>query len=601
MNVITANRDSIRLAHLLMRQERRQSDAQLLSRFHQHLDSAAFAELMKRHGPLVYGACRRILRDASDVDDAFQATFLVLLRKAGHLQEPNKLGNWLYGVALRTAWEIRSMKKRRQQCEGRRQREARNQPSSPPIEVERQEICDILDEEIAKLPARYQEAVVTCLLQGTGRRAAAQQMKIAEGTLSSRLATAKRLLVTALKRRGLAVSAATLEILFDGELNAQVPLALQSMTLALSTSTTSSISGIANTVMKTLLVKKLLGGTLIFSMISVLALYCASFWTVTACEAGLSNSTFAIYAIPSDEKKTPPGNLVGKVTNPDGKPVAGAEIVYYEGNDKKHTTITKADGTFRLDNLPSEVNRRNKLVVRSDEWALAYLTSPMVYPNTDHDLGVIPLKPGRRITGQLLDADGKPRSSTIIDIIPNKFELAHTFNKISEPIRIETDGNGRYTSPPLPMSCLDLMIRVPERLLVQESIQLAPGDKAYEKNIKLQSDAPQELKILNDKGEPIAGATVSGLYGLEAPVSDKNGIIVIRGYSAMPSVLYKVNAPGYPQSELLIREQKTTVTLKKPTYLHGTVVDVDTNEPIPLMGIGICQLREEKGKLQPFG
>src|SRR5215470_6552413 len=93
------------------------ADGELLARFRAHRDEAAFAELMHRHGPMVFGVCRRVLHDANDAEDAFQATFLVLVKKAGSLGAPNSVGNWLHGVAYRTALKARSAAARRHQRE----------------------------------------------------------------------------------------------------------------------------------------------------------------------------------------------------------------------------------------------------------------------------------------------------------------------------------------------------------------------------------------------------------------------------------------------------------------------------------------------------
>src|SRR5438132_1625553 len=95
------------------------SDCELLERFTSQRDEAAFAALVRRHGPTVLGVCRRVLRDSNDCDDAFQATFLVLLRKARSIRTPELLGNWLYGVAYRTAVRARSERVRRRIHEGR--------------------------------------------------------------------------------------------------------------------------------------------------------------------------------------------------------------------------------------------------------------------------------------------------------------------------------------------------------------------------------------------------------------------------------------------------------------------------------------------------
>jgi RNA polymerase sigma factor (sigma-70 family) len=182
------------------------SDSQLLQRFHAEHDEAAFAELVQRHGPMVLGVCRRILRDEHDADDAFQVTFLVLARKAGSLGQPWLLGNWLYGVACRTAAKAKAEAARRRT----RERQVVDVPAphtEPDGNGTGQELRPLLDEELQRLPEKYRAPLVLCYLEGKTYAEAACVLGWAEGTVSGRLARARALLRTRLARRGLAVSA----------------------------------------------------------------------------------------------------------------------------------------------------------------------------------------------------------------------------------------------------------------------------------------------------------------------------------------------------------------------------------------------------------
>lgn len=180
-------------------------DGELVRRFIAAGDSAAFDGLVRRHGPMVFGVCRRLLRDPHDADDAFQATFLVLLRKAGSIRPPERVGHWLYGVACRTAAKANSMKLRRREKE----HAAPPRMHSPPGD-ERSELRSLLDVELARMPERYRAPIVMCELDGMSRRDAALALRLAEGTLSSRLSRARDLLRSRLTRRGLALSAGAL-------------------------------------------------------------------------------------------------------------------------------------------------------------------------------------------------------------------------------------------------------------------------------------------------------------------------------------------------------------------------------------------------------
>jgi RNA polymerase sigma factor (sigma-70 family) len=203
------------------------TDGQLLARFAAARDQDAFAALVARHGALVLGVCRRVLGHEQDAEDAFQATFLVLARKAGSIGWADTAGPWLYEVANRTALEARAVVRRRRARET--QVEVIPQPAVP--EGEPLDWRPLLDQELCRLPKKYRGAVVLCELQGRTRREAAAELGIPEGTLSSRLATARRLLAQRLARRGLALPAAGLAALGGSTASAAVPITLAGSTI----------------------------------------------------------------------------------------------------------------------------------------------------------------------------------------------------------------------------------------------------------------------------------------------------------------------------------------------------------------------------------
>jgi RNA polymerase sigma-70 factor (ECF subfamily) len=173
-----------------------QTDSDLLERFRVQRDESAFEALVRRHGPMVLGLCRRILHDPQDAEDAFQATFLVFVRKAASVTKPELLGNWLYGVASRTARVARAAAEKRRAKEAKavpREQSARASPW--------QEFQPFLDYELSRLPAKYRVPVVLCHLEEKSRHEAAQALGVPEGTLSSRLARARTLLAKRLARR----------------------------------------------------------------------------------------------------------------------------------------------------------------------------------------------------------------------------------------------------------------------------------------------------------------------------------------------------------------------------------------------------------------
>jgi RNA polymerase sigma factor (sigma-70 family) len=188
-------------------------DGQLLQRFASERDEQAFTALVKRHGPMVLGVCRRVLHHAHDAEDAFQATFLVLARKAGSIRRPESLGNWLYGVAYRTALEARTKVARRR----RRERElAEDPPVDPTPDLVWRDLRAVLDCEVNRLPDKYRCAFVLCCLEDRTDDEAAHILGCPKGTVLSRLAWARQRLRSRLTRRGVTLSVVGTSALFGG-------------------------------------------------------------------------------------------------------------------------------------------------------------------------------------------------------------------------------------------------------------------------------------------------------------------------------------------------------------------------------------------------
>jgi RNA polymerase sigma factor (sigma-70 family) len=199
------------------------TDGQLLGRFIAARDEAAFEALVYRHGPMVLGLCRRVLGNPHDAEDAFQATFLILARKATSVVKRDSVGSWLFAVAQRTAREARAVLARRRA----RERQVDQMPHPVVAPAEPQDWCFILEREVGRLPAKYREAVVLFHLEGWSHRETAQWLGVAEGTLSSRLLKARRLLAKRLSRYGLSLSfAAVASVLSEGTAPAAVPAPL---------------------------------------------------------------------------------------------------------------------------------------------------------------------------------------------------------------------------------------------------------------------------------------------------------------------------------------------------------------------------------------
>ncbi len=163
------------------------TDAQLLDRFLTGRDESAFAFLVARHGPMVLAVCRGVLRNADDAQDAFQATFLVLFRKAGGLRAAGSLGSWLYRVAYRIALRANAVASRRKERSIEEHVMSAEAASPGEADVDR-ELLPIIHAEIDRLPDRYRAPIALCYLEGLSYEQAAHQLGWPIGTVGSRIA-----------------------------------------------------------------------------------------------------------------------------------------------------------------------------------------------------------------------------------------------------------------------------------------------------------------------------------------------------------------------------------------------------------------------------
>ncbi len=182
-------------------------DGSLLERYLTRGDEAAFEALVNLHGPMVLGLCRRMLHDPRDVEDAFQATFLILVRKASSIRDRTLLSNWLYGVAYRVAIRTRANAIRRR---GRETGVGNLDVAAAPEASEHQGIGPVLDQELNRLPEKYRAPLVLCYLRSRTHDQAAEELCCPVGTVRSRLARGRELLKDRLTRRGYAPTAAIL-------------------------------------------------------------------------------------------------------------------------------------------------------------------------------------------------------------------------------------------------------------------------------------------------------------------------------------------------------------------------------------------------------
>jgi RNA polymerase sigma factor (sigma-70 family) len=240
------------------------SDAELLERFIADRDEIAFEVLVRRHGPMVFAVCQRVLHHTQDAEDAFQATFLVLAHKASSISPRSKLAGWLHGVAHRTSLKARYRAIHRSEVEKRVPTRSPDDMHSDMISTE---VEAMLDQEIASLPDRYRLPIILCDLEGRLRTEVASVLRCSEGTLSSRLTRGRRMLAERLNRRGIGPTAGAVTlvltarstVLAESLILDTVPVVLASLAnpAGISSAASPNVAQLATGVMKGMFLNKL--------------------------------------------------------------------------------------------------------------------------------------------------------------------------------------------------------------------------------------------------------------------------------------------------------------------------------------------------------
>jgi RNA polymerase sigma factor (sigma-70 family) len=255
------------------------TDGELLGCFVEHRDDAAFAALVRRHGPMVWNVCRRVLGNHQDAEDAFQAAFLVLVRKAASVVPREMVANWLYGVAHQTALKARATAAKRRV----RERQVMAMPEPPVVEQDPwNDLQPLLDAELSRLPDEYRAAIVLCDLEGKTRKDAARQLSLPEGTVGSRLARARGMLAKRLVRHGLALSGgAFAAVLSQKAASASVPSTVMASTIraanlfaagrvAASGAISAHAAALTEGVLKAMLLRKLKKAVLALGLLAIM-------------------------------------------------------------------------------------------------------------------------------------------------------------------------------------------------------------------------------------------------------------------------------------------------------------------------------------------
>jgi RNA polymerase sigma factor (sigma-70 family) len=262
------------------------TDGQLLARFVESHDQSAIDLLVRRHGAMVWGVCRRILTNYHDAEDAFQATFLVLVRRAASVLPRDMITSWLHGVAYQTAAKARAVAAKRMS----REKQVLVMPEPEASKEERwAELQPLLDRELSLLPDKYRLPFVLCDLEGKTRREAAQQAGVPEGTIAGRLARARAMLAKRLARHGITATGAALATMLEQHAEASVPHALFVSTaraasaspLTAKAAVSANVAALTEGVLKSMFVTKFKAVSLVLFILGVATIGTGGFMATT--------------------------------------------------------------------------------------------------------------------------------------------------------------------------------------------------------------------------------------------------------------------------------------------------------------------------------
>ena len=417
------------------------TDRDLLARFITRRDEAAFAALVHRYSPMVLGVCRRVLNNTHDADDACQATFLILVRKAAAIRNQDSLAGWLHRVARRTAEDLRARQARRAtQPLPEEEIAARADRGGEPMW---REVRAALDEELQRLPDCYRAPLILCYLDGRTRDEAAHQLGWSLDVFRGRLDRGREALRRRLVRRGLALSAGLMTAaLTHAPTSARASVALVLGTIKYARMIAAGQGAGAG--LPAPIAELILRG--LQSMV-VIKKKVALFFLLAACLAGTAGyavyqnwpttpeQAWAVSLTPEQVASVETVQLAGKVLTPDGKPAAGAELRLVSLDDSPLAegpplAVTKEDGTFAFPVPEGElarhlvVDRPIHLVAAADGFGLAWRSVVDFMPEAKRNWAG--LSWGRRdatlrltkddapLTGRIEDAAGRPAAGVTV-------------------------------------------------------------------------------------------------------------------------------------------------------------------------------------------
>jgi RNA polymerase sigma factor (sigma-70 family) len=545
------------------------SDAQLLERFLDRRDATAFEALVARHGPMVLAVCRGLLDDPHAAEDAFQATFLILAKKAGAIRGRDALGGWLHRVARRVALQANADARRRRTQErsaGALQLQSATVPRAEPRDDDRAAV----HEEVARLPERYRLPVVLCYLEGRTHAEAAADLRWGEATVRRRLADARALLRSRLTRRGLAPACALLGVSSARQASAALPAAWVQASCRAVTHAAGrrAAASLAEGVLRAMQV-----GRIAQAVLAVTALAIVAGGLGAAGAAQGDDRARGAMAAPKERPRVVEAGphqeggeveIRGRVLDPDGRPLAGAKI--YLGGDEyvevppPHPVraVSGPDGRFRF------VAGRKELAGAAGQDRQAQPGVPLAALAEGHGPAWVAIDPGQPdrewtlklvrddvpITGRVLGLEGRPIAGARVTV--NNLTTIPGGDAAAWVRTLEQ--NGGRANP-------DLWARMRDRLFLGGPGALPMAETGADGRFRLAGVGRDRIVVLT-----VEGPTVS----TEFAVALANDVL-----KDLP-----VPLPGEGEGEGKLFGPRFDLTAAPGRAVEGVVRDRDTGRPL---------------------
>jgi RNA polymerase sigma factor (sigma-70 family) len=613
------------------------TDGQLLERFVATQEEAAFAALVRRHGPLVLGVCRRLLCGHADAEDAFQATFVVLFCRARSLDRRGSLAGWLYTVAYHVALRARGVDARRRLQE----RQVGEMPQTEcHAEAVWRDLQPVLDEELNRLPEKYRAPVLLCYVEGKTNEEVGRLLRLPVGTVKSRLARARETLRRRLTSRGITLTGAALAAVLAEKAAADVPSLLVASTLqttlllASGEAATASVPAmaLAEGVLKAMFVTKLKIATAILVAVSLLALGAgvlsrpllaqrtgAPPAPARAGNAGVTDQT---------TKKAPESLLAepdkkiavtGQVLDPAGKPVVGAEVAVVlwevlmfsiwerpaiDGTRLVARATSEAEGRFRLTvPQPLPVFRHQLLVLaRAPGHGIGW---GGVSSRATRAEAEVRLMPEGTIAGRVVDLQGGPVVGVKISATHMMWHKGDDWRHLPLPenfVTATTDNQGRFIFRGVGRE-LGVHLHINDLHCAPKKLDVNTGEPEKSGHLVIGVAPPAIVEgrvVCEDTGKAMANApleiytTTKSEEGLIRPAGSVFGKTDARGHFKVSSVPgttgfvmvhppqgqpYRAGSKTFDSPKGAIR-QEVEVKVSRGVLLHGKVTAAPDGKPV---------------------